>query len=438
MSALTHGRRHRRWTRWLLALGGLAIILPLLIVAYQISVDPGSDQRSRQTLTTAEAIERGALLVRAGNCIGCHTVRGGEPYAGGRAIVTPFGDIYASNITPDDDTGIGRWTADDFWRALHNGKSKDGQMLYPAFPYTSYTKVTRDDADAMYAYLRTVTPVKQANREHRLAFPYNQRVLLAFWRTLYFRPGEYQHDVSKNDEWNRGAYLVQGLGHCAACHTPRNALGASISRQDLSGGIIPVLNWHAPAITGGTTGLGNWRTDEIATLLGTGVSERGATFGPMVEVVSTSLQHLPARDLNAMAVYLQSLPAVAPAKPRRIRATPDEFQPVLARGARLYGQHCVDCHGADGRGAPPAYPALTDHASVSSTTAVNAIRLVLNGGFPPSTTGNPRPYGMPPFGTTLSDEDIAAVVSYVRHRWGQQATLVSVNEVRRARGAAGD
>ncbi len=434
-------RPKHRWTRWLLALAAVVIVVPLLVLAYQLSVDPGSEQRSRLPPSTAAAaavVERGALLARAGNCIGCHTVRGGPAYAGGRAIATPFGDIFASNITPDDATGIGRWSSDDFWRALHNGKSRDGRMLYPAFPYPNYTQVTRDDADALYAFLRTVPAVTQSNREHRLAFPYNQRVALAFWRALYFRPGEYRPDPAQSEAWNRGAYLVQGLGHCAACHTPHNALGGTDRRRDLSGGIIPVLNWHAPAITGGASGLGDWSTREIAALLGTGVSARGAVFGPMAEVVSTSLQYLPAQDLNAMATYLTSLPASEPAKPRGTAPIPDEFQPVLLRGARLYEQHCVDCHGADGRGAPPAYPGLAAHASMTSATPVNAIRLVLNGGFPPSTAGNPRPYGMPPFGTALSDDEVAAVVSYVRNRWGQQTTIVSANEVRRARGALGD
>ncbi len=432
-------RPYRRSLRWLLACCGVTMTLLLLVVGYQWLVDPDSDRRGSQPLDAAAATERGALLARAGNCMGCHTTRGGQPYAGGRAIVTPFGDIYASNITPDADTGIGRWSADDFWRALHNGKSKDGSMLYPAFPYPSYTQVTRDDADALYAFLRTIPPVRQTNREHRLAFPYNQRLVLAFWRTLYFRPGEYRHDTKRSDEWNRGAYLVRGLGHCTACHTPRDVLGGSIDSQHLSGGIIPALNWHAPALTGGSSGLGEWEIHEIAELLGTGVSARGAAIGPMVEVVSSSLQYLPKEDLYAMALYLKSLPAVS-AKSRAPTLSPRsaEDQSVLALGATVYKQHCVDCHGADGRGAPNAYPALAGYVSVTSDSGLNAIRLVLNGGFPPSTAGNPRPYGMPPFGTMLSDEEVAAVVSYVRHQWGWQGPLVSTNEVRRARGAAAD
>ena len=437
MTAPVHDHPVRTLKRALLGLCCIAAIAALAIIGYQIAAEPGSDRRGSTPLNDADLIERGARLARAGNCMGCHTERGGQPYAGGRAIATRFGDVFASNITPDAATGIGHWSADDFWRALHNGKSKDGRFLYPAFPYTDYTKVTREDADALYAYLRTLTPVRQPNREHRLAFPYNQRIVLAFWRTLYFRPGEYRPDPRQDDAWNRGAYLVQGLGHCAACHTPRDALGGSVARRELAGGVIPALNWHAPALTGGAGGLGDWSADEIAALLGTGVSARGAAFGPMAEVVSASLQHLPAQDLGAMAIYLKSLPPAGTEGTRTVVGPDAEAKAVLALGARLYEQHCIDCHGTEGRGAPPAYPALSGHASVTADSPVNAIRMVLNGGFPPGTQGNPRPYGMPPFSTTLDDNEVAAVVSYTRYRWGQ-GDKVSAHDVRRARGMAGE
>ncbi len=444
MSTATRTRRTVK--RVLLGLAGVVVALPLLIIAYQTAIDSGSDQRGRTTnavensAAKAETVARGAYLARAGNCIGCHTTRGGQPYAGGRAIVTPFGDIFASNITPDAETGIGRWNADDFWRALHNGKSKDGHFLYPAFPYPSYTQVSRDDADALYAFLRTIPPVRKLNREHRLAFPYNQRIVLAFWRALYFKPGEYQPEVHKTAEWNRGAYLVQGLGHCAACHTPRDALGGGIAGRDFAGGVIPALNWHAPPLNGGTHALGRWSENDIAELLATGVSQRGAVFGPMAEVVANSLQYLNAPDLQAMAVYLKSLPpagsepSLSPAPDERS----EEEKAVLTRGAKLYEQHCASCHGDDGMGVPPGYPALKDHASLTDENPLNAVRMVLNGGFPPGTQGNPRPYGMPPFGPQLSDDEVAAVLSYVREQWGRQRSLVSTNEVRRAGGLAGD
>jgi len=198
------------------------VLVPIALVGIEFVHEPGGDKASTPVANLPRQIARGSYLARAGNCMACHTARGGSPYAGGRAIATPFGDIYSPNLTPDMETGIGDWSPGDFWRAMHNGKSKDGSFLYPAFPYPNYTRVTRADADAMFAYFRTLAPVYRANQQHRLRFPYNQRGLLAVWRALYFRPGVYRPDSGRTIEWNRGAYLVQGLGHCGACHTQAN------------------------------------------------------------------------------------------------------------------------------------------------------------------------------------------------------------------------
>src|SRR5690606_19790931 len=234
----------------------------------------------------AAQLQQGKYLARAGNCIGCHTARGGAPYSGGRRIPTPFGDLYAPNITPDRETGIGAWSADDFWRAMHHGRSRDGSFLYPAFPYPNYTLVTRQDADALFAYLRSLPPVHRPNQEHALRFPYNQRLLLGLWRALYFRPGAYQPDPAQSAAWNRGAYLVQGLGHCNACHANRNVLGATETGAGLAGGLIPILNWYAPSLASDReSGVGDWPPVELARLHKTGVSAHGAVFGPMAEVV---------------------------------------------------------------------------------------------------------------------------------------------------------
>ena len=390
---------------------------------------------------SAEAqIALGRYLALAGNCAGCHTARGGAPYAGGRAIATPFGNVYASNLTSDPATGLGLWTAADFWRALHHGKSRDGKRLYPAFPYPNYTRVTRDDADALFAYLRTLAPVSQPNREHDLRFPYNQRWLLAGWRALYFKPGVYQATSGQDAEWNRGAYLVQGLGHCNACHTGRDAFGGSNLKADLAGGMIPMLNWYAPSLTSDVeAGLGNWEVAHIVELLKTGVSARGAVFGPMSEVVYKSLQHLADSDARALAVYLKSLPQTpAPADPGGPPVAPPEMQRVMTLGATLYDRNCKECHGVDGNGTPPAYPPLAGNRALTMRSAVNPIRMVLNGGFPPGTAGNPRPYGMPPFRPTLNDDEVAAVVSYIRNSWGNRAGLVSPLEVDRFRSAPVD
>lgn len=421
--------------RILFAVLALVILVPLAVIGTQLASDPGSDQPGIVPANTAEQIQRGEYLARAGNCMACHTSRGGNEYAGGRAIATPFGSIYSSNITPDAETGIGKWTADDFWRAIHNGKSKDGKFLYPAFPYPNYTKVTRADADAMYAYLQTIPPVRQGNKENELRFPYNQRYLLAFWRALYFTPGEFEVQQQESPQWNRGAYLVQGLGHCAACHTARNALGGTIAGGDLAGGMIPMLNWYASSLTSDSgTGLGAWDVKDIADLLKTGVSRRGAVFGPMAEVVSGSLQHLSQTDIDAMAVYLKSVPETGSGKAQQVARPVGNEEAMLKQGAKLYEQLCVECHKADGKGVPPAYPPLAGNQSLSVSSALNPIRIVLNGGYPPSTKGNPRPYGMPPFGSTLNDNEVAAVVSYIRTSWDNKGTLVSPIDVGRARG----
>ncbi|MBC7499401.1 MAG: c-type cytochrome [Herminiimonas sp.] len=410
------------------------LLIPIAIFVYQMLHDPGSGQQQVRGFNADEQIVRGAYLARAGNCMACHTARGGTEFAGGRPIATPFGSIYTSNLTPDRETGLGKWTYSDFWRAMHNGKSKDGNFLYPAFPYPSYTKVTRADSDALYAYLKTLPPVRQAKRENELRFPYNQRSLLAFWRTLYFTPGEFQPSAGQSAEWNRGAYLVQGLGHCAACHTGRNALGGTSPDNDLAGGLIPMLNWYATSLTSDSgAGLGDRHQADIAQLLKTGVSGRDAVFGPMAEVVRQSLQHLSEPDINAMAVYLKSIPkSTAASAPVAVKVG-GEGEAIIKLGANLYEQHCVACHSADGKGEASAYPTLAGARSLTGQSAINPIRIVLNGGYPPSTGGNPRPYGMPPFGTFMSDAEVAAVVSYVRSSWGNQGALVSPVEVGRLR-----
>jgi mono/diheme cytochrome c family protein len=410
--------------RLLLALGALL----LLAIAAVLLAWPRAEfipaHAPQAWAPSADNIARGAYLARAGDCAACHTARGGAAYAGGRAVDTPFGQVIAPNITPDRETGIGAWSADDFWNALHNGIGRNGRLLYPAFPYPNYTRVTREDADALFAFLRSVPPQRQPNRPHALRFPYDSQAALAAWRLLYFKPGVYAAQPQRGADWNRGAYLVEGLGHCSACHSPRNSLGAST--QGLQGGLIPVLGWYAPALGSSDP--------HLAQLLRTGVSPRGAVFGPMADVVGQSLQHLSLQDVDAMAVYLSSLPAEP--EERRPAAPPSES--LLKLGATLYGRHCADCHGKDGRGAlgedgAPAYPPLAGNRTLLMEEPVNAIRVVLNGGFAPATAGNPRPYGMPPYSRVLDDAEVAAVVSYVRASWGNAARMVTPPEVNRYR-----
>jgi mono/diheme cytochrome c family protein len=376
-------------------------------------------------------IQRGEYLARAGDCVACHTTRGGQPFAGGLEMATPFGKLYTPNITPDRDTGIGKWSGEDFWQALHFGRMPNGSPYYPAFPYPNYTRVTRADADAIFAYLKSIKPVRQKNRPHEMGFPYNQRALLNGWRTLYFEPGVYENAASQSAEWNRGAYLVQGLGHCDACHTGRNILGATRKGAAFAGGVMPVQEWYAPSLTSNReSGLGQWEIEEIVAFLHTGVSRRGAVYGPMAQVVYDSLQYMTEADVRAMAVYLKSLlPKGTPDQPTQIRTTEQHGKELYETGAKLYEKWCADCHLKNGAGIPPAYPPLANNQSISMEFAANPVRMVMFGGYPPATAKNPRPFGMPPFAQVMNDQEIAAVVTYIRQSWGNRAAAVSSADV---------
>lgn len=417
----------------------LLLVLVLLVVAAGVAyllkprLLPGSGQPA-QTNATTQIINRGEYLARAGDCVACHTAPNGPEFSGGRAMPTPFGNLYTPNITPDDETGIGRWSADEFYRMMHTGVSRDGTLMYPAMPFASYTKVTRADSDAIYAYLMSVPPVKQANRPHELRFPFNNRDLLIGWRTLYFTEGEFQPDPQQSAQWNRGAYLVQGLGHCAMCHTAINALGGSSESKQFEGGMIPNQNWYAPSLTSNReAGLGQWEIQDIADLLQVGVSHRGTTYGPMAEVVYNSLQYMSDDDARAMAVYLKSLPP-------RDSAPPPTSQErlvdpaVMELGRKTYARQCATCHGDEGKGQPPGFPPLARNQSITMASPVNSIRMVLNGGYAPGTRKNPRPHGMPPFSHVLNDDEVAAVVTYIRVAWGNSGTPVTPaqsNELRK-------
>lgn len=393
--------------------------------------DGGAKRQAQQAQAT-----RGAYLAQAGNCMGCHTAQGGEPYAGGHILPTSIGTFITPNITPDPETGIGRWSEQDFWRALHDGKGRDGSPLYPAFPYTDYTKVTREDANAIFAYLQSLPPIAQRNPPSRISFPFNLRPLLYVWRALYFEQGVYQPETVKSDEWNRGAYLVQGLGHCNACHTTRNPLGASQGNV-LGGGQLMGSNWYAPSLTSLQEGsTSDWPIEDIVQLLTAGLSSRAVATGPMADVVSQSLQYLTQDDARAMAVYLKSLPESAPHSRGIAPELTDEVDRQLRRGGEIYETYCQDCHGSFGQGAPGVYPALAGNRGVTLASSINAIRSILNGGYAPVTTSHPRPYGMPPFAQTLHDEEIALVLSYIRNAWGNRGSLITAVQVDRSRKGA--
>ncbi|AVP58250.1 cytochrome c [Pulveribacter suum] len=387
-----------------------------------------------------EVVARGQYLARVGNCIGCHTARGGRDYAGGAGVQTPFGAIYAPNLTPHAGTGLGGWTAAEFWRAMHNGRSRDGRLLYPAFPYPNYTLVTREDSDALFAYLQSLEPVDNASPAHALRFPFNTQAALAVWRALFFRPAAPSEravmaatpvDATQQARLNRGAYLVQGLGHCAACHTPRNAWGAPRARASLQGGMVAGQGWYAPALDmPSEAGLAGWDADDAAVLLATGVSARASVSGPMADVVFHSLQYWSEADMQAAVAWLQALPQRPPS------ASGDAARPsqaALQRGEQLYGRHCAECHGNQGEGRAQAFPALAGNRAVLLQDPTNLVRLVLQGGYAPATAGNPRPFGMPPFMQTLSDQETADVLSFIRNAWGNEAGKVDTMAVHRAR-----
>ncbi len=429
---------------------GWVTLASLLVLALGVVWDnwgdllgPQPDNTALTVQATEAQIEKGRYLALAGNCMACHTTRGGAPLAGGRRIDTPFGGVYSSNLTPDPETGLGRWTAQDFWQAMHRGRSKDSRLLAPAFPYNHTSVITRDDSDAIFAWLSSLPAVVQPQSPHTLAWPFGTQPALAVWRSLFFEPSPFQADKAQSAEWNRGAYLVQGLGHCAACHSPRNALGASGPVHDLSGGLMPVANWYAPDLTrDAESGMASTPLPQIVQLLRTGASSTAQTSGPMGEVVQHSLQHLNDADLQAMAVYLksraQSTPQTASAQPQTARISLQ----VATQGAKVYERQCLQCHGEQGEGVKTvsgdvAYPALAGNRAVLLQDPTNLVQLVLYGGYGPATQGHPRPFGMPPAVLELDDRDIAAVLTHLRTRWGNQAGEVTPLQVNRIRAAQG-
>lgn len=400
------------------------VVAILLFMGWaHVAVATPPEPEASNHVPTEEQIQIGRYLTLAGNCIGCHTVTNGERFAGGTPILTDFGTLYGPNITPSQKHGIGSWTADDFWNALHNGKAPDGTPFYPAFPYPQYTHMTRSDTDAVYAYLMSQPAVDTPSRDHELRFPYNQRRLLTLWRAVYFEPSTLEPDPSQDQVWNRGRYLVEGLGHCTACHTPRNQWAANDLRRSFEGATMMDSNWYATPLTGDAGGLGNWSDEDIVQLLRTGISKYGTAAGPMAEVVSESTQYLSDDDLDAMAAYLKSLP---PRSKKPSVSSPSEY--MMSVGSKLYEQHCVLCHQASGQGSLPAWPPLAGNTSVLTESPNNVVLMLLKGGYAPTTKDNPMPHGMPPY-HALTDSEIAALATYIRNSWGNRAGAVNAHQI---------
>jgi len=378
-------------------------------------------------------VERGRYLAAAGNCISCHTRPNGEPFAGGVQFQTPMGLIYSTNITPDAETGIGRWRELDLMRAMHEGIAPDGRRLFPAFPYTSFTKVTDDDVKAIHAFLKTLKPVRYSPPPNGIAF--QQRWALRIWNSMNFEPVRYQPVASRSADWNRGAYLVEGLGHCSACHTPRNRFMALITTRGYAGGNFQarvadgkVRRWSGVNLTSSTTGLASWSVDDLAKYLKTGFNQHGGTFGPMNEVIVNSTSHLTSDDLRAIAVYVKSLPI------QNIDVSKPPSVGQLETGKAIYIERCEKCHLATGRGGMFQGPRLVGNAVAQSDDSATLINIILYGAEVPETLG---PFGgwetMKPYADILDDEEVAAVSNYVRNAWGNRGNVVTASDVAKQR-----
>jgi mono/diheme cytochrome c family protein len=372
--------------------------------------------------------QRGKALAIAGDCVACHTAPGGAPLAGGLALATPFGVIMAPNITPDDATGIGRWTKAEFARAMYEGRGRNGAYLYPAFPYPYFTKVTREDTDAIYDYLRTLAPVTNAVNRRTLPFPFSVRALMIGWNSLFFKPGPFVPDPQHSPEFNRGAYLVEGLGHCGACHTPLNAFGANKADQFLQGNRID--EWTAPDISNDQqSGLGKWSVDEVVQYLKNGQTRTTTASGPMRDVVEHSTSKMPEADLRAIAVYLKERGAAGTPVPAPVPAS----DPRMQVGEAIFVDTCSACHTRNGAGIEHLFPRLADNAIVRQSDPTTLVRIVLTGVRGAGTDVFPTSPAMPSFGYRLDDDQVAAVVTYIRNSWGNTASPVDAELVKTLR-----
>jgi mono/diheme cytochrome c family protein len=377
-----------------------------------------------------DLIQRGKYLADLGDCGGCHTLAGsGELLAGGRPLETPFGTLLAPNITPNPETGIGAWTDDEFVDSLTKGTGRNGTHLYPAMPYTYMTRVTRDDALAIRAYLNTIPAIRNPVQPNQLPFPFDVRAGLLGWNVLNFRPGEFKPAAGKSAAWNRGAYIVEGLAHCGLCHTPKNAAGGNETSQRLKG--YALQGWFAPDITNDKRrGIGDWSIEDIVTYLKTGHNRFTAASGPMAEAIMDSTSKLNDGDLNAIATYLKDQPVESAAE-----VTSDPDAGVMKRGGAIYADQCSACHAPDGSGVDGLFPMLKGSPLVQSVDPASVLHVVLRGARSAATDLAPTAAAMPSFGWMLNDDQVAAVATYVRNAWGNRAPLVdaaTVGETRRA------
>ncbi len=409
----------------LLGLAGLALSQgsmtasgPQAYTPTQLETRPVPD-----SLPNAAQARRGQYLVVVGDCVSCHVRDGGDPFAGGLGLNTPFGVIYSPNITSDKETGIGNWTPNQFYHAMHDGVDDGGHNLYPALPYPNFTHASRADDDAMLAYLKTIPPVNYNPPANKLPFPLNVRFMIKGWNLLFFRPAPpFQDTAGKSAQWNRGAYIVNGLGHCGACHTPKNLLEADRKGQFLRGGELD--NWLAPDLTGNPrTGLGAWSTADIVEYLKTGRNARAQVAGSMSEVVSYSTSLMTGADLQAIAIYLKDQPSSPPV------TVTDPDAAAMKRGEAIYSDACSSCHLEGGDGQARYFPPLKGDTMAQQTNPDGLIHLILAGGRTAPAPSRPTPLSMPSFAWKLDDQQTADVATYLRNSWGSRAPAVGAGQV---------
>ena len=382
------------------------------------------------TSSNAGELRRGQYLVVAGDCMSCHLRDGGEPFAGGLALKTPFGILYSSNITSDRETGLGGWTNEQFYKAMHDGIGAKGENLYPAFPYPWFRNLDRADTDAILAYLKTTPAVRYTPPANKLHFPLSYRSLVKGWNLLHLKSEEFNSNPAESAEWNRGAWLVKGPGHCSGCHSPKGRLGADVSARPFYGGDLD--SWVAPDLTANTrAGLGNWSLDDISEYLKTGRNTHAGAGGAMADVVTYSTSLLTDEDRHAMAVYLHSLQS----SPARTAAAPPEDS--MRRGAAIYSDVCTACHLENGVGQPRYFPPLQHNAMLQQADATGLEHLILAGSRVASTPTRPSPLAMPSFAWKLSDQEIADVSTYIRNSWGNVAPAVAASDVAQLRNRLG-
>lgn len=458
--------QHARLRRFGVATLAASFALFALYVAWHEAHGPGAPRTDELLISQARAddfsqpaiptptpaaaagssnlVKRGEYLARAGDCAACHTADKARPFAGGLLINTPFGTIVTPNITPDPDTGIGQWSDADFLRAMHEGIGKGGERLYPAFPYAEYTKITDQDVLAIRAYLNTLTPIHFTPPPNTLKFPFNQRWLMVFWNMFNFDEGRFVPDSKQSTEWNRGAYLVEGLAHCGACHTPRNFTQGLKASSRFSGALQ--AGWHAYNITSDkNSGVGNWSDNELVSYLSTGVaSGRANAAGPMANVVTDSTQYLTREDIDSIVTYLRSVPPISggESRPRDQWGNPAADDATALRGmtinavngAQLFIANCASCHSWTGQGvgasAPGAYPSLIHHSAVGASDANNLAMVILHG---VNRTTKQAHVLMPAFGAQLSDEQVAAITNYVTKQFGNPQSTITVDQVAKLR-----